>query len=378
MAATSGSQIGVVMRGTKLLGVLLLALGSLLSGCSEDKAATPASTLADAGPRVVVEALSDVAARAGGSAAADVVPLNDSTLSAELSAKVLEVHADAGTSVKRGERLIELDPADFRLALSQADAQIGAAKAAATQADGRLARARELHGKHYVSDDELSDAVTRAEAAKADLRVRQAARAVAARQLEKATVLAPFDGVVVTRMAQVGNTVAAGTPLMRLIDLATPHVEVRLQPEQAADLASADAITIELSGQSYPLAVVQVAEATDPGSRTRMARLTFIDQAAQPGLSGTLHWKQQGFEVPTSLLVQRDGKLGLFTEQDGKAHWIAIAGASAGRAVMADLAADLPIVTHGQQSLQEGDPIAKTSTVKSPAEHAPGEPAGAR
>ncbi|MGB0135436.1 efflux RND transporter periplasmic adaptor subunit [Dokdonella sp.] len=336
---------------------LSLFCATFLVACTDEGAADSSPAAAGNSPRIVVEALSAVAARAGGTAAADVVPLNDSTLSAELAARVLAVRKDVGSSVKRGEVLLELDTTDYRLALGQADAQVAAARAASAQADARLKRARELHQKNYVSDDELSVAVTQAEAASAELRIRQAARAVSARQLDKATINAPYDGVVVDRMAQVGNAVVPGTPLMRLIDLATPQVEVRLQPAQASALANADDIYLELPGKRYPLRVLQVAEATDPGSRTRIARLAFVGDSAQPGLSGSLSWKSAGYEVSPSLLVQREGGHGLFTVRDGKAAWLAIEGAASGRAVMADLDGDLPVVTHGQQSLQNGDPV---------------------
>ncbi len=345
------------MPRLSVIVLLCLSIGALLSACSGSDADNANSASAENNPRLVVETLSSVAARAGGSAAADVVPLNDSTLTAELAARVLNIRTDVGTSVKRGEVLLELDPTDYRLAYGQADAQVAAAKAAAAQADARLKQARELHGKNYVSDDEMSVAVTQAEAASAELRIREAARAVAARQMDKATIHAPFDGVVVQRMAQVGNAVIPGTPLLRLIDLATPHVEVRVQPEQAAELASAEDIHLEIAGKRYPLKILQIAEATDPGSRTRVARLDFDGDAAQPGLSGSLHWIRGGYEIPPSLLVQREGGLGLFTVRDGKAVWLKIEGASSGRTAMAQLPAELPVVTHGQQSLHDGDPI---------------------
>lgn len=339
------------------VATLCLSFVLLLAACTDEDAGSTASAAIDKAPSIVVEALSEVAARAGGSAAADVVPLNDSTLTAELAARVRLIRTDVGSSVKRGEVLLELDPTDYQLALGQADAQVAAAKAAAAQADGRLKRARELHAKSYVSDDEMSVAVTQAEATGAELRIREAARAVAARQRDKTTIDAPFDGVVVQRMAQVGNAVVPGTPLLRLIDLATPHVEVRVQPEQAAELASAENIHLEISGKHYPLKILQIADATDPGSRTRVARLGFIGDAAQPGLSGSLQWIREGYEIPPSLLVQREDGLGLFTVRDGKAVWLKIDDARSGRKAMAQLPADLPVVTHGQQSLHDGYPI---------------------
>lgn len=351
------------MRRIAGVASLLLLTGVVgLSGCSDD---APVPVKQAATPRVVVEQLADVAATAGGSAAADVVPLNDSTLSAELASTVRAIHADVGQNVQRGDLLLELDAADYRLALNQAEAQVAAASAAAAQTRSRLARARELHGKDFLSDDDLGVAVTAAEANDAELRIRRSARDIAARQLEKTRVLAPFDAVIVQRMAQVGSAVAPGTPLLRLIDLGAPQVEVRLQPGQASALATSTTVSLQLQGARYPLQVLHVADASDPGSRTRVARLGFVDAAPQPGLSGTLHWSRPGFEIASSLLVQRGDRLGLFTVQEGRARWIAIEGARSGRAALADLPADLPVVTFGQQSLRDGDDVGASDAANS-------------
>ncbi|MCB1561850.1 MAG: efflux RND transporter periplasmic adaptor subunit [Xanthomonadales bacterium] len=346
----------MTLRRIAAPAALGLLLGLVLSACSDDVPEDAADAVED-GPRYVVQPLSEVAARAGGSAAADVVPQNDSTISAELTATVSSIAVDVGDRVTRGDVLLTLDPTDYRLQLNQADAQVAAAKAASEQADARLTRARDLHGKHFVSDDDLSAASTTAEAAAAELRIRQAARAVAARQLDKASINAPFDGVVVQRMAQVGAAVAPGAPLMRLIDLAQPQVEARLQPVQAVALSGANNITLTVGDQRYPLVVAQIAAAADPGSRTRVARLDFSAEHPEPGLSGTLNWTQRGFELSSSLLVQRDVGFGLFSVRDGKAHWIPVPGAEAGRSAMVDLPADLPVVTYGQQSLKDGDAV---------------------
>ena len=349
----------MTLRRIAAPAAIALLLTLALSACSDDESGEAVAQV-DNGPRYVVQPLSEVAAGAGGNAAADVVPQNDSTLSAELAATVKGIHADVGDRVARGDLLLTLDPTDYRLQLNQADAQVAAAKAASEQADARLSRARELHAKRFVSDDDLSAAITNAEAAAADLRIRQAARAVAVRQLAKATINAPFDGVVVQRMAQVGATVAPGAPLMRLIDLATPQIEARLQPAQAAALSGASDISLRIGSERYPLAVAQIAAAADPGSRTRIARLDFVGEHPEPGLSGTLAWTQRGFELSSSLLMQRDGSLGLFSVRDGKAQWLPVPGAEAGRSAMVDLPADLPVVTYGQQSLNDGDAVVTT------------------
>jgi len=339
---------------------LFLSLG--LTACSDDDAAnTEASTEPQA--RIQIERLGDVAAPAGGTAAADVKPLNDATLSAELASTVKSVAADVGASVSRGDLLVQLDDADARLALAQANAQVAAADAAFAQAEADKQRAEDLHPKHFISDDALSAARTAHARAKAEVAVRRAARDVAARQLEKTRIAAPFDAVVVQRTAQVGATVVPGTPLLRVIDRSTPDVQARLDPAQARQLADATSVWIDIGADRYPLSLTDLAAVVDPASRTRVARLSFDGNVPAPGSNGELHWRAAGFEIPADLLVQRDGRLGIFVAEDGKAQWREVPGAQAGRPAQADLPGDLMVITVGQQSLQDGQALPSAKAV---------------
>ena len=93
---------------------------------------------------VQVQSLEEVLVDLERRAPADVRPLNDAVLAAEVSAVVVEVLADVGQEVKAGERLLQLDATDYQLALDQAEAQLRSSQAQKTQADARLERAREL------------------------------------------------------------------------------------------------------------------------------------------------------------------------------------------------------------------------------------------
>ncbi len=344
------------MRGIYRRIILTCALGLGLSGCGgqREEAAAPA----DARPIVVARALQDFAARAGGSAAADVIARNDSTLAAEVAARVARIGADVGTRVEAARVLVELDPADYRLALEQARAQAAAARSRTELAQARLARARRLNADKYVSDDELAALEAEADGARAEARVREAARAVAERELAKTRIRAPFDGVVLERMAQVGAAVAPGTPLLRIVDLAVPEVETRLQSTEAVALERAGAAVLEAGGREWALRLLRVADAVDATSRTRVARLAFIAEAPAPGTSGTLRWTQDGgWRIPSDLLVRRAEAYGVFVVEDGTARYVPLPGAQPGRGAETTLPGRTRIVTEGHQALQDGQPV---------------------
>ncbi|WP_165967396.1 efflux RND transporter periplasmic adaptor subunit [Luteimonas aestuarii] len=344
------------MHGIRRSIVPLLACALLLAACGRDTddSATPPDPRAE----VVARALGEIAAPAGGSAAADVLARNDSVLTSEVAARVSRIGSDAGARVRRGDLLVELDPTDYRLSLSQASAQASAAQARATQAQARLVRARQLNADKYVSDDELAALEAETAGAQAEARVRQAARAVAERELAKTRIVAPFDGVVLERIAQVGAAVAPGSPLLRIVDAAMPEVEVRLPPQQAATLEQLGAAMLEIDGRTWPVTLLRMADAVDATSRTRVARLAFGGDAPPPGSNGTLRWQQAArWRVPADLLVSRDGGLGIFVVEDGRARHVVLPGAQPGRGGETDLPADARIVTEGHQALQDGQAV---------------------
>ena len=309
---------------------------------------------------VGVRPLREVAIPDRGTAPASVIAPNDSRIAAEVTAKVARVYAEVGGTVKAGQPLLELDATDYRLALAQADAQVSAARARVALAEQRLRQALSLRKKQFVSDDTVLELQTGVQAAEADLDVTQAQRAVAARNVEKCRIEAPFAGVVLERQAQVGATAAPGTTLLRLVDLAPPEIEAQIQAAQADELPVATEIMFESQGKSYPARLLRLSPVVDVAARTRVARLVFSDSVAPAGSSGTLRWLAPGVLLPPELLVKRDQTLGAFMVENGHARFLPAPAAQEGRPFAMALSPETPMVVRGQQGLTDGQAVTVT------------------
>lgn len=310
---------------------------------------------------VTVKPLNDVARAATGSAAASVLSPNDSVLAAEIAAPVAAVKAEVGSTMKKGQPILLLDATDARLALAQADAQLEAARARAALAEQRFERAQRLKEQQFVSDDEVLAAQTEHRAAVAQRKVAEAAQRVAARGVEKTRILAPFDGVVVERMAQVGALAVPGTPLLRIVDLSPPEIEAHVAAAEADGLADATDLAFEHRGERHPVKLLRLAPVVDAASRTRVARFAFTGEAAPAGSSGTLRWRAPTNQLPAALMVKRDGKLGAFVVRDGVARFVAAPGAQEGRPFAIALPANAQVVVEGQQGLTDGAAVEANS-----------------
>ncbi|HUM95458.1 MAG TPA: efflux RND transporter periplasmic adaptor subunit [Candidatus Competibacter sp.] len=306
---------------------------------------------------VGVRPLREVALPDRGTAPASVIASNDSRIAAEVTARVARVHVEVGGLVKAGQLLLELDAADYRLALAQADAQVTAARARVALAEQRRQQAETLRKKQFVSDDAVLELKTTVQAAEADLEVAQAQRAVAARNVEKCRIAAPFSGVVLERLAQVGAMATSGAPLLRLVDLASPEIEAQIQAVQADELPRAAELTFEGQSRAYPARLLRLSPVVDPAARTRLARLAFVGPAAPAGSSGTLRWFAPGALLPPELMVKRDQTLGAFVVENGRARFAPAPAAQEGRPFPVSLPPETAIVVRGQQGLSDGQPV---------------------
>ena len=308
-------------------------------------------------PTVSVTPFKDALVQPDMTAAAQVQARNTAQLAAQVGGVVQSWRADAGQTVKRGDLLAQLDPQDLRLALAQAQAAHASAKAQEALSAQQLKRSQELVAKGFLSPQALQQRETEQAITKAQVASSAAALQTAQRALSKTRVTAPFSGVVLQRMAQVGDMVAVGTPLFLLVDTDKPELAASVSAVQATSLKRATAATWRAkdTGQSYAVTLLRIGASLDQQTRAQPARLSFASSDVPlPGSAGELFWQDPQAHLPTHLLVRRSGQVGYFTVAGNKAAFVAIERAQEGRPAAVDLAPDTAIVTTGQALLQDG------------------------
>lgn len=213
---------------TLLIGVSVLFIG----GCSPEK--PKEGTTADASEQAIAISTKPVTTREVKRTVEMVGTLGgweEITISNEAPGIVQEVMVDLGDKVKKGQRLIVLDPREAKLSQAQAEANLQAAKKALTQAqaewrdaDLNLKRIKELHGEGIIATSQLDVAQTRFDAIEAQVHAReaeidrhQAMVDFARKRLGDTEVLAPIAGEVRQRMVSIGEAVKEKTPLFQLV-----------------------------------------------------------------------------------------------------------------------------------------------------------------
>lgn len=149
--------------------------------------------------------------------------LDSVDVGAQISGRVARVLVDFNDQVKAGQTLAEIDPAQLisrveqsRAQVSAADASVRLAKATLAQNRAALARAKDMADKGLISSKDLEAAQADADRAEASIGSSQSQASLSRASLKDAetslswtTIKAPIDGVVLARLVEPGQTVAA-------------------------------------------------------------------------------------------------------------------------------------------------------------------------
>lgn len=250
-----------------------------------------------------------------------VVARTQSDSGFRVQGKILERLVDTGQTVKRGQPLMHLDPADLGL-LAQAQQQaVNAARARARQTSLDEARYRGLVATGAVSASAYDQIKAAADSAKADLSAAKAQADVAQNAKSYAVLLADSDGVVVETLAEPGQVVSAGQPVVRLARAgqreALVHLPETLRP---ASGSQAEATLYGDGNQSVSARLRVLSDAADPLSRTFEARYVLEGALADAPLGATVTLRIA--DAKASGKVMQVPITALFDQGKGASVWV--------------------------------------------------------
>ena len=291
------------------------------------------------------------------SAPATVVSLNDTSVAAQIKARIDEISVKVGEVVEAGSVLVRLDCTDYRTAEQQVEAEIGALDARIRLAERRLERTRKLEQQRTASEELLDQR-------EAELAVLHAQRRGAMSQLENAqtnisrcTIRNPYRAVVTARLAAVGEFADMGTRLVEIMDIEQLEISAQVPALDVETVELAEEIYFEDTASRYAVTLRTVTPAVNTQTRNREVRLLFSKEAALPGAAGKLTWRDSQPHVSAKLLVRRGDDFGIFINNTGKARFHVIPGAQQGRTTPVDLPLDTVVITEGHYRLEDGQPV---------------------
>jgi multidrug resistance efflux pump len=170
------------------------------------------------------------------------------TKATEVAGYIVELPVADNQFVHKGDLMVVIDPTNFRIAVSLAEAAVEQAEANAQNA-AREAKRRQEAG-NAVSVEDLQIAETNAVAAQAQLQQAQADLEQARVNLERTQIRSPVNGWVTNLLAQLGDYANVGENLISLVDADSFWVDGYFEETNVAPIQVGDPATIKLMGYS--------------------------------------------------------------------------------------------------------------------------------
>ncbi len=182
-------------------------------------------------------------------------------VAAKITGTIEEMPVVLGSTVKAGDLLVNISAGEISARVVQTQAQL-------EQARRNLERERKLLLKNAATAENVKSLE--------DIyKVAEAGHREATTMLGYATLTAPFDGMITSKMASVGDLAAPGVPLLLLEDSSGLQVDAPVPETLIPDIRPGDSLTVHVpvAGLSIQGTVAEIAPAADPLSRTATVRL---------------------------------------------------------------------------------------------------------
>jgi len=310
-------------------------------------------------------------------------------VSAKIQSRLVELDVEEGSRVKAGQVIARLESTDYEAQVEVAQAQVQRAEADLAEQRRQLGLTQNLADAGVVSHDQLESALSRVRVAEAVLSQNKASLALSQANLQNTFIRAPFDGVVVKKMAEVGESVSPIPPgvnistssgaIVAVTDLSTLEGEVdvsesniaRLKPGQPAQL-----LLEAFPGRLYRGRLRQVIPTADRTKATVTVKVAILnpDENLKPEMSVKVTFFERDktgssapaasapvIRIPTYAITSRNGGAVVFeVTGDGKVRAIPVvlgAEAQDQQIVKQGLAGSELLVAHPSETLHDGDAV---------------------
>jgi len=292
------------------------------------------------------------------------------TVRPEVAGRVVAIGFQEGRPVAKGSTLVKLDPAVN-------EAEVQQAKANLTLAKSKYERAIDLQKQGFISGQAKDEAEN-------NLKVAEAAEALAAARLAKTEIRAPFSGIIGLRSVSIGDYVKEGQDLVNLEAVDPLKVDFRLPEVYLKQVQVGQTLQVSLDalpGRDYQGKVFAINPLVDAAGRAIVirAQVSNADTALRPGMFARVRLltkdERDALVLPEQALVPQGEEQYVFRVVNGKAARtkVEVGQRRDGRVeIVKGVAPGETIVTAGQLKIRDGVAVTLAPAAKSAASDAPG------
>lgn len=260
----------------------------------------------------------------------------ESQLAFQVAGKIAARYVNVGDTVRAGQVLLALDPKDVAQSVEATTAQLASARASYKLAADNAARYSSLYAQGAVSEAVRDQYMTQLEAASAALRQAQAQANVSSNQLGYTQLLSDADGTITAINAEIGQVVAAGTPIAVLVSKNEREIQINIPEGTPIKVNQKAKITFwALPNESTEGFVREIASMADSVTRTYKVCIAVpnLPQNAKLGMTAKVELfpnekgnnKDNTFLLPAQALYQVNQKTQVWIVEENKAKLVDVA-----------------------------------------------------
>ena len=235
-----------------------------------------------------------------------------STVSAQIGGRVVEINFDVGDRVNKGQVILRIDEREAMQALAGSQAQVLQAQTNMQNAKAAYERAKQLAAQKFISQAALDKAQADYKVALAQAAASEASTGQASLAHGYTAVIAPYSGIVAARLVEVGELVMPGKPLMTGFDPVEMRVVVSVPQDNLVGIGVAPEVMVEapvLNRWIKPASVTiqPVADARTHSTQVRVY-LPKNEAGIYPGMFVRAHFvvgKASKLVIPASAVLRR-------------------------------------------------------------------------
>jgi RND family efflux transporter MFP subunit len=288
-------------------------------------------------------------------AEATVEAVKQSTVSAQVTGRIVEINYDVGDFVKKGQVIVRIDETEARQVVAGTEAQVAQSQAAFENARAALERSRELAKQKFISQAALEKAEADYRVAEAQLRASKAGASQATTTKGYSVVTAPYSGVVSARHVELGEMATPGKRLMTGFDPADMRVIATVPQYKVAEVRASPRAMVEVPSLNKWIEAnsITVLPSADVRTHATYVRLDMPPnlRGVYPGMYARAYFsigRARKLVAPVAAVVKRSEVAGMYVVNDqgqvsfrqvrlgeptGQAEIEILAGVSAGEKV---------------------------------------------
>ena len=249
--------------------------------------------------------------------------VRQSTISAQVLGRIVELRADVGDFVKAGQVVARIDPREAAQVVASSEAQVAQARANLQNARINLERNRRLLESQFVSQSALDRAEAEFKAAEAQLRAAEAGAGQAEVSKGYTTVVAPITGVISARNVEVGEMATPGKPLLTTFDPNDMRVIAEVPQSVVPEIKALGRATVEVPSVDKWIKVksMVIIPAADPHTHSTRVRLYLAsdERDIYPGVYARAHFaigNARKLVIPAQSVIRRSEVTGVYVIND--------------------------------------------------------------